>query len=134
MRSRLSAFVATLALAAAGLVAAGSSATAANLLTNPGFEAGSTSGWTCANATVTRSPAHTGAFALASTATSSDTGQCTQTVAVVPNTTYTVSAWVQGNPVYLGITGGPSTWANAASYTQLSLSFTSAAGQTSAQL
>jgi hypothetical protein len=41
---------------------------------------------------------------------------------------------VRGNPVYLGVTGGPSTWTAATTYTQLTLSFTSAAGQTSAQL
>ncbi|GAB3879052.1 glycoside hydrolase family 18 protein [Kibdelosporangium lantanae] len=134
MRSRLSAFVATLALAAAGLVAAGGSASAANLLANPGFELGSTSGWTCTGGTVTKSPVHSGTYALASTAGASDTGQCTQTVTVRPSTTYTVSAWVQGNPVYLGITGGGSTWNNAAGYTQLSLTFTSGASQTSAEL
>ncbi|TCO49758.1 chitinase [Actinocrispum wychmicini] len=134
MRSRLSAFVATLLLTAAGLVAAGTAANAANLLANPGFELGSTSGWTCATATAVASPVHSGSFALAATAGGQDIGQCTQTVSVQPSTTYTVSAWVRGNPVYLGITGGPSTWTNAASYAQLSLTFTSAANQTSAQL
>lgn len=134
MRSRLSAFFVTLLLVAAGLVSAGTAANAANLLANPGFELGSTSGWTCGTATTVASPVHSGSFALAATAGSADTGQCTQTVSVQPNTTYTVSAWVLGNPVYLGITGGPSTWTAATSYTQLSLSFTSAAGQTSAQL
>src|SRR4051812_8818039 len=134
MRSRLSSSVATLALAAAGLVAAGGSATAANLLANPGFEAGSTSGWTCTGGSVTTSPVHSGTYALASAAGGSDTGQCAQTVAVKPSTTYTVSAWVRGNPVYLGITGAASTWTNAAGYTQLSLTFTSGASQTSAEL
>jgi chitinase len=133
-RSRLSSFVAALALAAAGLVAGGSSANAANLLTNPGFEAGSLSGWSCSGGSTTTSPVHSGGFALAATATGSDTAQCTQTVSVLPNTTYTVSAWVRGNPIYLGITGGASTWTAATSYAQLSLTFTSAANQTSAQL
>jgi chitinase len=109
-------------------------ASAANLLTNAGFEAGSLSGWTCSRASVATSPVHAGGYALAGAATASDNAQCTQTVTVVPSTTYTVSAWVLGNPVYLGITNGPSTWSGSTSYTQLTLSFTTAAGQTSAQL
>lgn len=107
---------------------------AANLLTNPGFEAGNLSGWTCSGGSVTTSPVRSGSYALAGAATASDHAKCTQTVTVVPNTAYTVSAWVRGNPVYLGITNGPSTWTAATAYTQLSLSFTTAAGQTSAQL
>jgi chitinase len=109
-------------------------ASAANLLANAGFEDGSLSGWSCTGGTVVASPVHSGSYALAATATASDTGQCTQTVAVQANTTYTVSAWVRGNPVYLGITGGPSTWNAPAAYAQLSLTFTTGAGQTSAQL
>jgi len=109
-------------------------ANAANILTNPGFEAGNLSGWTCSGGSVTTNPVRSGSYALAGAATASDHAKCTQTVTVVPNTTYTVSAWVRGNPVYLGITNGPSTWTAATAYTQLTLSFTSAAGQTSAQL
>jgi chitinase len=109
-------------------------ATAANLLTNAGFEAGNLSGWTCSGGSVATSTVHSGTYALAGGATASDHAKCTQTVSVVPNTTYTVSAWVRGNPVYLGVTNGPSTWTGSASYTQLTLSFTSGAGQTSAQL
>jgi chitinase len=108
-------------------------AAAANLLTNAGFESGNLSGWTCSSASISTS-AHTGSYALAGNATASDHAKCTQTVTVKPSTTYTVSAWVRGNPVYLGITGGPSTWTSAASYTQLSLSFTTGASQTSAEL
>ena len=115
------------------IVTGAQAASAANILTNSGFEAGNLSGWTCSNGAISTS-AHSGSYALAGNATSSDTAQCTQTVTVVPNTTYTVSAWVRGNPVYLGITNGPSTWAGNTSYTQLTLSFTSGAGQTSAEL
>lgn len=115
------------------IVAGAQPASAANILTNAGFEAGNLSGWTCSNGSISTS-AHSGSYALAGNATASDTAQCTQSVTVVPNTTYTVSAWVRGNPVYLGITNGPSTWAGNTSYTQLTLSFTSGAGQTSAQL
>jgi chitinase len=122
-------------LAAFVLLAVGAQpVSAANLLSNPGFEAGSLSGWSCTGGAVVSSPVRSGSFALAATATSSDIAKCTQTVSVVPNTTYAVSAWVRGNPVYLGVTGGPSTWTAATSYSQLTLSFTSAAGQTSAQL
>ena len=126
-------FLVVLLLAAAGLVVGGP-AQAANLLANPGFEAGSTSGWTCPAGTAVKTPVHSGTYALAVTPGASDQGQCTQTVSVRPSTTYSVSAWVQGAPVYLGVTGGSSTWTNASAYSQLSLSFTTAANQTSAEL
>jgi len=129
MRKAIAAVAATL-LVVVGAQPAG----AANLLTNAGFESGDLGGWSCSGGTVVTSPVHSGSYALAGNATASDTAQCTQTVSVVPNTTYTVSAWVRGNPVYLGVTNGPSTWTGNTSYTQLTLSFTSAAGQTSAQL
>ncbi|MFL6144623.1 MAG: chitinase [Labedaea sp.] len=119
----------------AGLTIGTNAAGAANLLANPGFESGSVAGWTCSAGSAVASPVHSGGFALAGAVSSNDTAQCTQTVTVVPNTTYSVSAWVLGNYVYLGITGGPSTWTpSATTYSQLSLSFTTAAGQTSAQL
>ena len=108
-RSRFSVALAAFALALSGLVAGGSTADAANLLTNPGFEAGSLSGWTCSGGTAVTTPVHSGGYALAATPAGSDYAQCAQTVSVLPNTTYTVSAWVRGNPVYLGITGGAST-------------------------
>ncbi|HEV7649031.1 MAG TPA: glycosyl hydrolase family 18 protein [Actinophytocola sp.] len=127
---RISAVVAALVV----LVALATPATAANLLTNAGFEDGSLSGWSCTGGAVVATPVHSGSHALAATATASDLAQCTQSVAVVPNTTYTVSAWVRGNPVYLGVTGGPSTWNAPVDYAQLSLTFTTGAGQTSAQL
>jgi chitinase len=118
----------------AGLLAGTAPAHAVNLLANPGFESG-LSGWTCTGGSAVSAPVHSGGGALAGAVSESDTAQCTQTVTVVPNSTYSVSAWVRGNFVYLGITGGPSTWTpSATSYTQLSLSFTTAAGQTSAQL
>ncbi|WP_370967758.1 chitinase [Amycolatopsis sp. cg9] len=131
-RSRLSATLAAFVLALSGLVTG--HAEAANLLANPGFEAGSLSGWTCSGATTVSTPVHGGGYALAATPAGADYAQCSQTVSVQPNTTYTVSAWVRGNPVYLGITGGASTWSgNSGAYNQLQLTFTTG-NQTSAQL
>ena len=110
-------------------------AQAANILTNPGFETGSLSGWTCPGGSVVTAPVRTGGYALNGAVSSSDFAQCSQTVAVQPNTSYTLSAWVRGSYVYLGVTGGSSTWTpSAANFTQLSLSFTTGASQTSAQI
>src|SRR5256886_3848560 len=125
------------AVAAAGVLLVALPASAANLLTNPGFESGSLSGWSCTGGTgsVVRSPVHSGSFALSGAASTSDNAQCTSTVAVEPSTAYTLSAWVLGSYVYLGVTGGASNWTpSATSYTQLSVAFTAAAGQTSAQI
>jgi hypothetical protein len=100
------------AVAAAGVLLAAAPASAADLLTNPGFEAGSLSGWSCSGGTgsVVRGPVHSGSFALSGAATTSDNAQCTQTVSVQPGTAYTLSAWVLGSYVYLGVTGGASNW------------------------
>jgi hypothetical protein len=126
------------ALAGAGVLLASGTAQAANLVSNPGFETGSLSPWTCANASVVTTPVHTGTRAVQGNPTASDFAQCAQNVTVVPNTAYTVSAWVRGGGgyVYLGVTGGSQTWnpATANAWTQLSVSFTTAAGQTSLQV
>ncbi|MEV8513613.1 glycosyl hydrolase family 18 protein [Dactylosporangium sp. NPDC051484] len=113
-----------------------SNAYAANLLSNPGFESGSLSGWSCtgSGSGAVTSPVHSGSYALNGNATASDTAQCTQTVTVQPNTAYTLSGWVRGNYVYLGITGGASTWTSASTYTKLTVPFTTTAGQTSVQV
>jgi hypothetical protein len=112
-------------------------ANAANLLTNPGFETGSLSGWSCAGSlgSVVASPVHSGTRALAGAADSGNHAQCTQTVSVQANTAYTLSAWVRGNYVFLGVVGGAETWTAAApNYTQLTSNFTTGAGQTSVQI
>lgn len=136
-RRRLLALVGTAALALGGAVALPGTAEAANVLTNPGFESGGLSPWTCSGnlGSVVSSPVHGGSKALQGAVSSSDTAQCAQTVAVKPNTTYTLSGWVRGSYVYLGVDGGTSTWTSSPSaYSQLSLSFTTGASQTSAKV
>jgi chitinase len=103
-----------------------------NLVVNPGFETGNLNGWTCDTGTlVVTSPVHSGKDAAQLNPTSSLTGQCTQTISVQPNHTYTLSAWVLGSYAYLGVNGGSSTWTSCTSYTQLSVTFTTGASQTS---
>ncbi|MEV7145767.1 carbohydrate binding domain-containing protein [Streptomyces sp. NPDC093084] len=136
-RRRLLALLGSGALALAGAIALPGTAQAANVLTNPGFESGSLSPWSCTGnlGSVVSSPVHGGSKALAGAVSSSDTAQCAQTVAVQPNTTYSLSGWVRGSYVYLGVTGGASTWTSSPSqYSQLSVSFTTGASQTSAQI
>lgn len=134
---RLLALLGTGALALAGAVALPGTAQAANILGNAGFESGSLSPWSCTGnlGSVVSSPVHSGGKALAGAVTSSDNAQCSQTVSVQPNTTYTLQGWVRGSYVYLGVDGGASTWTSSPSaYSQLSVSFTTGASQTSATI
>jgi hypothetical protein len=136
-RRRLVALLGTASLALTGAVALPGSAEAANILSNAGFESGGLSPWTCTGnlGSVVSSPVHSGSKALQGAASSSDNAKCSQTVSVQPNTTYSLTAWVRGNYVYLGVDGGASTWTpSASSYTQLSVSFTTGASQTSATI
>ncbi len=119
------------AIAALALIPAGP-AVAANIVANPGFETGSTSSWTCTGASVVTSPVHSGSRALSGTPAGQDFAQCTQSIVVVPNTAYKLSAWVNGSYTYLGVTGtgtgDKNTWTPVAgSWTQLSLDFTTGA-------
>ncbi|MFJ7148705.1 chitinase [Streptomyces sp. NPDC100445] len=127
-----------LALSVAGLATAGpASAADINNVRNAGFESG-LANWTCtagSGATVS-SPAHGGTAALKATPAGQGTAQCTQPVAVKPNSTYTLSAWVQGGYSYLGVTGtgttDVSTWTpDSSSWKQLSTTFTTGASTTS---
>src|SRR6266536_2698394 len=127
--------IAVVGVAVAAALVGIPSAFAANLLTNPGFESGTLTGWTCSAGSVVTSPVHSGSRALAGAASASDNATCTQKVAVKPSTAYTLSAWVRGSYVFVGVTGGASTWTpSAASYTQLTVAFTTGAGQTSAEV
>jgi hypothetical protein len=106
-------------------------------LANPGFESGHVSPWNCAGTpgSIVTSPVHAGAKALQGTVSSSDTAQCDQTVEVRPNTTYSLSGWVRGSYVYLGVSGGTSTWTTSPTrYSPLTVSFTTGPSQTSATI
>ncbi|GAA1809487.1 hypothetical protein [Actinomadura chokoriensis] len=78
------------ALVAGMLVGVTAPAQAANILANAGFESGSLSPWACDGGSVVDSPARTGSHALAGGVTAGSTGQCTQTVSVLPSTAYTL--------------------------------------------
>ncbi|GAT65640.1 chitinase [Planomonospora sphaerica] len=130
-RMRLAA-LAVLALGGATLSA--SPAHAANITTNPGFEDG-LAGWSCSassGAAAVSSPVHGGSKALQATPADGDTARCQQTVTVEPSSSYTLSGWVRGGYVFLGVSGtgttDTSTWASSPSaYTQLTRTFTTGA-------
>ncbi|MEV0779059.1 chitinase [Streptomyces sp. NPDC050433] len=77
-----------------------------NVAKNAGFESG-LANWTCSGGSgvVVGSPVRTGAAALKGTPAGQDNAKCTQSVAVQPDSTYTLSAWVQGGYAYLGASG-----------------------------
>ncbi|MGW9118330.1 chitinase, partial [Streptomyces sp. NPDC055663] len=118
-------------LAAGGLTAIAPPAAAADTdqARNGGFESG-LDGWTCtggSGATVSN-PAHSGTSALKATPAGADNAKCSQQVAVQPDSTYTLSAWVQGSYVYLGADGtgttDVSTWTqSSADWKQLTTTF-----------
>jgi len=96
-------------------------------ISNGGFESGTFSPWTCqrGDQPVT-SPVHSGGHAALIAPTSSQTGECDQAVTLSANHTYTLTAWVQGNYAYIGVSGGASasTWTSSSGWTQLSVTFT----------
>ncbi|GAA4069517.1 glycoside hydrolase family 18 protein [Streptomyces shaanxiensis] len=137
IRSRFRAGAVTAALALAFLPAGQASAADVNNAKNAGFESG-LSNWTCSanSGTTVTSPVHGGTTALKATPAGQDNARCAQTVAVKPNSTYTLSAWVQGGYTYLGVTGtgttDVSTWTpDSAAWKQLSTTFTTGAATTS---
>jgi chitodextrinase len=120
-----------------GLATAPAATAAANLVSNPGFETGSLSGWTCSSQdSAVASPVHSGSYALSGAASSSDDAQCSQVIQVQPSSSYSLSAWVEGSYVYLGDTGtgtsDASTWTpSAAAWQQLTTAFTTGAATAS---
>ncbi|THA65296.1 chitinase [Streptomyces sp. A0958] len=130
------AVVAAGALTLTGLVTSAEAADI-NVAKNAGFESG-LANWTCTgnSGTTVSSPVHSGTSALRATPAGQDNAQCTQIVAVKPNSTYKLSSWVQGSYAYLGATGtgttDVSTWTpGSTSWTQLSTSFTTGPNTTS---
>jgi chitinase len=129
--------VATAALALSFAGAGQASAADVNNARNSGFESG-LGNWTCSanSGTTVSSPVHGGTAALKATPAGQDNAQCTQSVAVKPNSTYSLSAWVQGGYTYLGVTGtgttDVSTWTpDSSSWKQLTTSFTTGSSTTS---
>ncbi|MBK3647346.1 chitinase [Streptomyces sp. MBT33] len=127
----------TAALALTFLGTGQASAADVNNAQNAGFESG-LGNWTCSasSGTTVSSPVHSGSAALKATPAGQDDAQCSQTVAVRPGSTYTLSAWVQGGYAFLGVTGtgttDVSTWTpDSSSWKQLSTSFTTGASTTS---
>ncbi|WLQ36583.1 glycoside hydrolase family 18 protein [Streptomyces castrisilvae] len=138
MTGLLAAFSAAL-LAAGGLAATAPSAAAADadLASNGNFEAGLT-GWNCTGGSgaAVSTPVHGGNSALKATPAGSDNAKCSQAVTVEPDSTYTLSAWVQGSYVYLGADGtgttDVSTWTQSASgWQQLTTTFRTGPSTTS---
>ncbi|MEV5309966.1 glycoside hydrolase family 18 protein [Streptomyces sp. NPDC052610] len=128
---------ATAALALSLTTAVQASAADINNAKNAGFESG-LSNWTCSagSGTTVTSPVHGGSAALKATPAGQDNARCSQTVAVKPNSTYTLSAWVQGGYAYLGATGtgttDVSTWTpDSTSWKQLQTTFTTGSSTTS---
>ncbi|MER5868189.1 glycoside hydrolase family 18 protein [Streptomyces sp. NPDC002044] len=127
------------ALAVAGFLAAGPPAAAADadLVRNGGFESG-LDGWSCSggSGTAVTTPVHGGSSALKATPAGQDNARCAQTVAVKPDSTYTLGAWVQGAYVYLGVSGtgttDVSTWTQSpGAWKQLATSFRTGPSTTS---
>jgi chitinase len=133
----LACLLSVVGLAVVGLTAPAASAQA-NLLANGDFATGSTAGWTCSSGdTVVTSPVYPGStYALAGTPTASDYAQCSQVVSVQPDSSYTLTGWVEGDYVFLGDSGTGTSdtddWTPAASsWTELSTSFTTGSATTS---
>jgi chitinase len=102
-------------------------------LANGGFETGSLSPWVCqAGDTVVTAPVHSGSHAAQITPTSSQTGECDQTITLSPNATYTLTGWTQGNYAFIGVSGGAtaSTWTSSSGWTQQTVSFTTGSSGT----
>ena len=110
------------------LTVTGSGGGGGGAVVNGGFETGSFSPWTCQGTdAVVSSPVHSGSHAARISPTASATGECDQAVTgLTPNHAYTLTAYVQGNYAFVGVSGGAggSTWASSSGWTKLSVPFT----------
>ncbi|MER7133088.1 glycosyl hydrolase family 18 protein [Streptosporangium saharense] len=100
---------------------------------NADFESGALSPWNCqSGGTVVGTPAHGGTHSLQVAATGSQTGECSQTVTLAPNRSYTLKAWVQGSYAFLNVSGGAtgSAWTSSGGWSQLSVPFTTGSNGT----
>ncbi|MFH9606564.1 chitinase [Streptomyces sp. NPDC017448] len=128
-------------VAAAALTVTGLAGTAqaadVNNAKNAGFESG-LANWSCTGGTgaTVSTPVRSGTSALKATPAGHDNAKCSQSVKVKPDSTYTLSSWVQGGYAYLGASGtgttDVSTWTpGSSSWTKLSTSFRTGANTTS---
>ncbi|MFF3493005.1 chitinase [Streptomyces sp. NPDC002795] len=131
--------LAVVAAASLGVTALAAPAQAAdvNVAKNAGFES-DLSDWTCSagSGSIATSPVHGGTKALKATPSGQDNAKCSQIVKVKPNSSYTLSSWVQGGYAYLGASGtgttDVSTWTpGSSSWQQLTTSFKTGANTTS---
>ncbi|MFB6891863.1 glycosyl hydrolase family 18 protein [Kitasatospora sp. NPDC056327] len=102
-------------------------------LANGGLETGSLGPWTCqAGGAVVSTPVHSGSYALQAAAGPAQTGECTQTVTLAPNKSYTLTGWVQGNYAYVGVNNGAtgSAWTSSAGWSKITVPFTTGASGT----
>ncbi|MCA6093227.1 glycoside hydrolase family 18 protein [Streptomyces sp. SCA3-4] len=135
--STLAALACTAGGTGSATVATAATTADVNLLKNPGFESG-LAGWTCSgdSGTTVASPVRSGTAALKATPAGADNATCSQTVAVRPGSSYTLSAWVQGAYVHLGASGtgttDVSTWTpGAGDWQRLTTAFTTGTNTTS---
>ncbi|MGW4690810.1 chitinase [Kitasatospora cineracea] len=125
----------------AGLLMAGSGTATAgvapnvDVIANGDFSAGNhISPWSCGPTVTAVNNAATG-WDLQGAPAGTDYANCSQTVTVLPNSTYTLSAVVQGGYVFAGVTGtggtDPSTWSSNSGWNTLTSTFTTGAATTS---
>ena len=142
-RALLAGLVAT-ATGLTGLLMAGTGTATAdvapsvNVVANGDFSAGNhISPWTCGPTVTAVNNAATG-WDLQGSPAGTDYANCSQSVTVLPNSTYTLSAVVQGSYVFAGVTGtggtDPSTWTSAAGWNTLTSTFTTGASTTSVSI
>ncbi len=129
------------ALALVGMVLTGTgTATAADVdvIRNGDFSAGDhLAPWSCGPTVTAVNNAATG-WDLQGTPAGADYANCSQQVTVLPNSTYTLTAAVQGTYVFLGATGtggtDPSTWSSNTGWNTLTSTFTTGASTNSVQV